>query len=270
MKGFFIWFLALVITITTAYYQRISGPTYPKKVEATFWGGQQLHCKLPRTHESTGDCEVRIPAQSDFLGGNIIYRRFPTNEAWDTVSMKRVGNDLVGMLPAQPPAGKLQYYVELYSKSETVRLDGNDTTIIRFKGEVPWMILFPHILLMFLAMLLSNLAGLSAAFRASRMRVYMIATFICMLLGGFLFGPIMQHFAFGAYWTGVPFGWDLTDNKTLIAIVFWILALILNYRKIRPGWIIVAAVVTLIIYSIPHSMFGSELNVATGMVTTGR
>jgi hypothetical protein len=131
------------------------------------------------------------------------------------------------------------------------------------------MILIPHILMMFLAMLFSNLAGLSAAFRASRMRVYMIATVICMLIGGFLFGPIMQHFAFGQYWTGVPFGWDLTDNKTLIAIVFWILALILNARKIRPAWIIVAAVMTLIVYSIPHSMFGSELNFATGVVTTG-
>lgn len=270
MKGFFIWFLALVITIATAYYQRISGPTYPKKVEAALSDGQHLKCKLPRTHESTSDCEVRIHVPSDLLGGNILYRRYPTNEAWDTIQMKKVGNDMVGMLPAQPPAGKLQYYVELYSKSETVRLDAGHTAIIRFKGEVPWMVLFPHILLMFLAMLFSNLAGLSAAFRASRMRVYMIATFICMLIGGFFFGPIMQHYAFGAYWTGVPFGWDLTDNKTLIAIIFWILALILNYRKMRPGWIIVAAIVTLIIYSIPHSMFGSELNFATGVVTTGQ
>ncbi len=268
MKGFLIWFLAICITIATAYYQRLSGPTYPKKVQTSLQG-MNFKYKLIRSHESSSDCEVRIPVNGNPVEGKLIYRRFPTNDAWDTIKMQRLGDDLVGLLPAQPPAGKLQYFVELSSNNEVLKPTDDNSAIIRFKGDVPILILIPHILFMFLAMLFSNLAGLSAAFHASRMRVYMIATFICMLLGGFLFGPIMQHFAFGAYWTGAPFGWDLTDNKTLIAIVFWVLALVLNYRKIRPGWIIVAALVTLIVYSVPHSMFGSELNYATGTVTTG-
>ena len=28
-----------------------------------------------------------------------------------------------------------------------------------------------------------------------------------------------------------PFGWDLTDNKTLIALIFWILAVVMNRKK---------------------------------------
>jgi len=82
-------------------------------------------------------------------------------------------------------------------------------------------------------------------------------------------GPLVQKYAFGEFWTGVPFGWDLTDNKTLIAVFAWILAVVMNHKKERPGYIIAAAVILLLVYSIPHSLFGSELDYATGTVTQG-
>jgi hypothetical protein len=84
-----------------------------------------------------------------------------------------------------------------------------------------------------------------------------------------ILGPLVQKFAFGELWTGVPFGWDLTDNKTLIALVFWILAVIMNRKKERPLYTVLAAVILLLVYSIPHSMFGSELDYSTGQVTQG-
>ena len=97
----------------------------------------------------------------------------------------------------------------------------------------------------------------------------MFITFGLLLIGGMILGPFVQKFAFGEFWTGVPFGWDLTDNKTLIAFVAWVIALAANLKKFRPGYLIAAAIVTLAIFSIPHSMFGSELNHTTGTVTTG-
>ena len=71
----------------------------------------------------------------------------------------------------------------------------------------------------------------------------------------------MQKYAFGAYWTGFPLGTDLTDNKTLIAMVGWGVAWFMN-RKGREGrgWIVLAAVLMLAIYLIPHSVLGSELD----------
>jgi hypothetical protein len=67
----------------------------------------------------------------------------------------------------------------------------------------------------------------------------------------------------------VPFGWDLTDNKTLIALIFWILAVLMNRKKERPVYVILASVVLLLVYSIPHSLLGSELNYGSGQVTQG-
>jgi len=102
-----------------------------------------------------------------------------------------------------------------------------------------------------------------------KFRYYGLRTFIALLLGGMILGPLVQLYAFGDLWTGVPFGWDLTDNKTLFAFIFWILAVVMNRKKSRPIYTIIASIVLLLIYSIPHSMFGSELNQETGEIVQG-
>ena len=122
---------------------------------------------------------------------------------------------------------------------------------------------------MFVAMLFSTLAGLMALVKLPSYKQYAFWTLILLAAGGMILGPVVQLYAFGELWTGVPFGWDLTDNKTLIAFVFWVIAFIMNRKKERPAYTILAAVVLLLVYSIPHSMFGSELNYESGQVTQG-
>ena len=108
-----------------------------------------------------------------------------------------------------------------------------------------------------------------AFFNLPAFRKYSLWTLITLIAGGMILGPAVQKFAFGEFWTGVPFGWDLTDNKTLIALLFWILAVVMNKKRNTRVYTLVAAVVTLIIFSIPHSMFGSELDYSSGEVTQG-
>jgi hypothetical protein len=71
----------------------------------------------------------------------------------------------------------------------------------------------------------------------------------------------MQYYGFGVLWTGFPVGHDLTDNKTLVAMIGWIIALFM-VRKGKParGWILAASVLLLVVFLIPHSLFGSELD----------
>ncbi|MCK7537691.1 MAG: hypothetical protein MZV63_45435 [Marinilabiliales bacterium] len=61
---------------------------------------------------------------------------------------------------------------------------------------------------------------------------------------GMILGPVVQKYAFGDLWTGIPFGWDLTDNKTLIAVFAWILAVVMNRKKDRPAYTIAAAILS--------------------------
>jgi hypothetical protein len=176
---------------------------------------------------------------------------------------------LFAKVPEQPAAGKLEYYVEVYDNSGKNLISKEEPIIIRFKGAVPSKVLTPHILLMFIAMLLSTLAGLMAIGKHKAYKKYGFLTLIFLLLGGMVLGPIVQSYAFGAAWTGIPFGWDLTDNKTLIAVIFWVWAVIANRKKEKPMLTALAAFVLLLVYSIPHSMFGSELDYSSGEVIQG-
>lgn len=132
---------------------------------------------------------------------------------------------------------------------------------MRFKGAVPDYILFPHIILMFLAMLFSSRTGLEVIFRGKKTYLYTILTLAALIPGGLILGPTIQKFAFGQFWTGWPVTNDLTDNKTLIAFIFWIIAFIVQWRNPKQNkWALIASIALLIVYMIPHSVMGSEID----------
>ena len=83
-----------------------------------------------------------------------------------------------------------------------------------------------------------------------------MAFLAALTLGGFILGPITQKAAFGAYWTGVPFGWDLTDNKTLVMWIGWAAAAIAAGRRGRSSrwFVVVATLLMLAVYLVPHSV----------------
>ena len=97
-----------------------------------------------------------------------------------------------------------------------------------------FLIIIPHVILIFMAMLFSTRTGLEFFNKEPNYKKLAYWTFGLLILGGMIFGPIMQKYAFGAFWTGVPFGIDLTDNKTLIAVIGWIIALVAIKKSAKP------------------------------------
>jgi len=83
-----------------------------------------------------------------------------------------------------------------------------------------------------------------------------------LIPGGFILGPLVQKFAFDAYWTGWPFGGDWTDNKTLAALVAWLVAWFIcrSWPRFERIAVLFASIVMLGVYLIPHSIHGSELD----------
>jgi hypothetical protein len=267
-KSFLMWVLAIVITLAAAVYQRSTGPTYPKKFSIETKDGEYSF-KLKRSHSIGKDFFVELKDAPENLTGKILYRPYPTDNAWLEVDFVRQNNVLTAQLPVQPAAGKLQYYLILDDAGKTIKVSDNQPVIIRFKGDVPAGFMIPHILFMFMAMIFANLTGIMVIFKDKRFKKYLNLAFAALLIGGMIFGPIIQKYAFGHYWTGFPLGYDLTDNKTLISLIFFAIAFLGNIKKDRPWMALVAVIVLLLVYSVPHSMYGSELDYASGQVVTG-
>ena len=178
--------------------------------------------------------------------------------------------------PVEPAAGKLEYYVVLESPGGSARIpEGEETLILRYKDPVPLGVLVPHVICMFLALLIGVRTALGALFHPEGVKRLAWTTLILMTVGGMILGPIVQKYAFGAFWTGWPFGYDLPDNKTLIMWIVWVGVVGVLWKRPSPrdlvvrGTIFVAAVVMLAVYVIPHSLRGSELDYEEMEVETG-
>lgn len=277
LKAILLWILAFILTIAMAVYQRVTGPTYPIDGEYTA-AGETYEYTLHRTHElvATGehgtDHVVRIPVPDTSATATLYYRKLGVDEPFTPVPMQHEDGHLIAPLPAQPPAGKLVYHVEIDHGGEHFAIPSDDETVtIRYKGFVSPYILTPHIFAMFFALFLSWRALLAVFFR-ERYTVYAWLTLILFFIGGLVLGPLVQKAAFGDYWTGWPLGSDVTDNKVALAFIAWAVAVwrihASNLKKARI-WVVIACLVMFGMYLIPHSLGGSTFNYETGGVETG-
>jgi hypothetical protein len=252
------WILAAVITLVSAVYQRVTGPSYPVSGKAKL-AGRNIPYELRRSHPGPDNALVEVKSGDPSITGMLFWKRYKTNDPWVQVSMAYSDGSLKAELPHQPVAGKLMYRVELQQGGERVSLPGPDPIVIRFRGDVPVYVLIPHLIAMFGAMLCSARAGLEYFSEVPKLRPLTNWTLGFLFVGGFMLGPLMQYYSFDVWWTGWPVGTDLTDNKTVVAFIGWVAAAFALPRAKNPQrWTLAAAVIMLVVYLIPHSMLGSE------------
>ena len=256
------WIFAVLFTIVAAEYQKITGPTYPVNGKVML-NNKSIRYILIRTAENDKDAAISLEIPDESVSAIIQYKRYKSNDTVTSVPMQRNGSKLTFMMPKQPAAGKMMYDIVLKSGTQEVKIGAkNDQPVVmRFKGPVPLYILIPHILLMFLGLLFSTRTAIESLINGTRTYKYALFALFLLIPGGLILGPLVQKYAFNAYWTGWPFGGDLTDNKTLVMVLAWVYAV---YKlKKDPGnkvWPVTAAIIVLIVYLIPHSMFGSEID----------
>lgn len=257
VKNILIWVLAFVVTAAVAIYQRVTGPTYPiKSIE--LHKNAEIEYKFLRSEDVDTDLKVLISSEDTSLSPVTFWKRYKTYDDWVEVVMRKDSAGYYCYLPSQPPAGKLEYFVQI---DETLKLPKDENVVIRYKGSVPTVVLIFHVIAMFGAMLLSTRTGMEFFRNEPNLKSLTYWTLGFLIIGGFILGPIVQKYAFDAYWTGWPFGHDLTDNKTAVAIAGWLIALYMYNRSANPKrWALFASLLLLIIYLIPHSVLGSELD----------
>ncbi|HBE41401.1 MAG TPA: hypothetical protein DDW27_09390, partial [Bacteroidales bacterium] len=119
MKKFLIWFLAFLLTILAAYYQRKTGPTYPLRIDAVV-NGTNYELKLVRSLGLDERPEVKLGINDTTINATLFYKRFRTDDEYSQVPfsykiypvnsfvMNRIFNmteesGFFAELPPQPP-----------------------------------------------------------------------------------------------------------------------------------------------------------------------
>lgn len=254
-----LWVAAILITLALVIYQRSTGPTYPLKGDVEI-GDEIVSFELLRTFVVENNAPVDIKVENREVTGLFTYKRYKSHDEWQSVEMKREGDLLKAEIPHQPSAGKVEYKVELIHNGKIVQLS-EEPVVLRYKGAVPRPVLIPHIFFMFFSMLFGLRAGLEALFKGGDNKYYVGVVLFTLTIGGLILGPIVQKYAFDAYWTGWPFGTDLTDNKTAFIFIFWLIAWFMVRKNAMHRVMVVVATLFMIgVYIIPHSAFGSEID----------
>ncbi len=260
MKKTIIWFLAIFSAVALAFYQRISGPTYPIKAKENV-ADNSFQYRLQRSAQAYKDLTIEVSTDSQvelFLSYQILNSSFPKQQ----IRFIRTNNLQKAVLKGLPPAGKIAYQIYFQQNKEQYFLLSGKPVVVRFKASVSSALLILHVLFMFLTPILCLASFLYYLQKNAFYRKLFLLAILALIIGGFILGPLVQKAAFGVYWSGFPFGNDLTDNKTLILLIVW---LFVFFRlKKQPALIYLAVIFLLLNFLIPHSLFGSEYDFQTG------
>ena len=267
-----LWLVAIAVTGAALMWQDQTGPTYPLRGTVQTAKGA-VNFEFLRSETIGTDLKVLLldPVPAG-VTAQVRYRRYTSNDVWRTLPLakgtfefsRRGSTTKVAGMGAELPslkerAGKYEYFVDIDDGSgKPFSVTGDKAILARYKGDVPMMVLAIHILVIFLAMLLAVRTTLEALIDGDY-NWMLWATLIAFFLGAFVLGPLVQWYAFRVWWSGFPFGGDWTDNKVVVELLAWVVAVVMNLGKRRNRWVVVGAgLVTLAVYFIPHSIFGSE------------
>jgi hypothetical protein len=136
---------------------------------------------------------------------------------------------------------------------------------IRNEGRVTRGLLWAHILLMTVAIFLFIHALYYAIDYLKTGEDYAKiwhTTFwgtLAFFISGFPIGWVIEKQVLGNYWEGIPFGWDITDSKTLFIFLYWLIIILLHrFGRLRErGFaraVIFGALFAIVMFMLPHSL----------------
>jgi hypothetical protein len=202
----------------------------------------------------------------------------PPSDSVQARGMWEVGKGIYeAHLPEFPKGTKIKYWITAANVAGTqVRMpaDRNRVIVLKYKGRASTAVIVAHVVFMFVAFFFMTMSFLAAigilrgredktnAVRAGRWAL--AASFV----GGWLLGVVLNRQTFGTGWEGFPFGYDITDNKTQMVFVFWLVSMLLSWgsfigrgekrdllgRRAFAIAIVASFFVSLALYILPHSL----------------
>ncbi|MDR1846627.1 MAG: hypothetical protein LBR17_00705 [Bacteroidales bacterium] len=247
-KKIVFWTLAVVITLLTSVFQRATGPTNPKKAEINI-NGHEYKLKFQRA-VTTDNPIITFGHCDNSVQGVLYWREHNSNEPFKALNLVVSDGKISAVLPEKEKLTKIDYYVQI--NDEVIFRE--NPLVLRYKDPVPVFLLIVHIVFMFAAMLFAVYGIFLGLDNNKKVLVYLHLTLWNLILGGIIIGAAVQKYAFGVYWSGFPFGMDITDNKTLLATLLLLAALPLQKKKYFRYFAVAAFAMMFVVFFIPHSV----------------
>ena len=274
--------LALFLTLVLLFVARRLAMVQPRLFEVARDEISMMHNNPGKTLENQPvTLRVAVRPISSERKVMLHYKSGSQSSSWEAVQMLPENLDsqtLSVTLPGKPKGKKLLYYFEVQDNSGLglANLGRPEKAMqLRFEGKVPGYLIGPHIFCMFAGVFFSFLAlfGLFPLLKGKgevdSLAKNVARATLFMFIGGIPLGILVAKAALGGTgWGGFPFGKDITDNKTLLILLFWLALVILGrgsiFQKqaeknlVKPGTYgkltLLGFILVLGLYLIPHSI----------------
>jgi hypothetical protein len=186
--------------------------------------------------------DYRFDAVPEIVGSGVLVCYSVDGGNYKIIKMAQRGEagEYQAVIPGHSPGARISYYIHLEDKDSHVtqapKYAPNQVysfTVLPMRGDVSTSLLVLHVLFIVGAVFFVIGAGLLAVryLKTGKgfnklVQVTGISTGM-IFIGGFPLGFIVAYQVFGTPWTGIPFGWDITDNKTLVIFIFFAMSLLM-------------------------------------------
>ena len=209
------------------------------------------HTPIKNVTDSCGPFEITATVSSteglELQSGGPAVRYSTDGVEFHEVRMESTGNpdEFCANIPRQSHGAKISYYIHARDSSNhitqspkyapfqsynfTIRSEGRHANPVLTRIHGLFMmgtLVFFIIPAIFAGVYLKRKTNVNPTIMATILAVFIL------FIGGFPLGWPVAYQEYGVAWTGLPFGWDLVDNVTLILFLVWITPLILMRKNI--------------------------------------
>jgi hypothetical protein len=211
---------------------------------------------LPVVHEGDDIISFALPDTS--IKAYIFYKQLNIDENWERINCIRMGENMESVFPFHKPNIKIQYFVELVKNGKSYFLAKNNPVVLRFQDLPPKYLLFPYVILMFIALTLSCFSGILAAWKSESYKKMGALTFY-LILTGTLLSLIIQLVTFKHLLIQISVHNDISFYKNLVILVLWILVFYTSKKYSFRGLTIAVSILTLVLYCLPQHFISKWL-----------
>lgn len=270
-------FTGVILTLALFVLARRLSMNRPREIEVEE-GGLRISHVTVLEQVGPGEPSVELTVSPGTGDNPRIQFKSKYSDGIEELPMTRSGDGVwTAKLPDLGKGRRLSYaFLVTGPGGATIRLPARSGQffLIKYKGEYSIPVVVLHVIFLFGAFffmiqsmmgavrILKSKEGKAPTVRMTR--GVMLFTFV----GGWPLGWILNYQRFGVMWEGFPFGYDITDNKTQLIFIFWMVTVLLvrgsffgrGEEKDVAGArgfalaVLISFVVSVALYILPHSL----------------
>lgn len=267
----------IVITLVVLVVARMLSKNNSQVIEAESEGLKAVHGTVFE-QVGGGNPVVEISVESEGEAYvSLIYEDTVEGEIRKKEMTEEPGGVWRGELPDLGKGERVEYAFIVEGRgANALRIpEGDDEFfLLKYKGHISTFVLVVHVIFMFGAFffMVESTLGAAAMLKKGEEKGFtlnmMRSAVLCLFVGGWPLGFILNYQRFGPVWEAFPFGTDVTDNKTQIIMLLWLIAAFLIRGSFfgrgeekdilkSKGFavaVITCFVLTVILFLVPHSL----------------